>query len=296
VAIAPGDPAHGLSLVAWVGIDNKIPQAFATLVGPDGKKISQKMITHAKAGVSDVAAVFVNDGWVLGWIDEKPNASEVHVAKVDLTLRVVVQDRLVGAGGSTSASVRLLLRGEHVFVVWSDAPGSRSGAADIFAARLTSKDLTQVGPEHPLAQTPPRSRSPVLAALGEGAVVGWVEDSSQSGERGASTLMLARLDSGAEPVAGSVSPIALTGSVEGVGLDCVDTTCQVAVTVSSGEGGALEAFEWRGGNDIHVTKLVPLRAQPRGELAPVVAGSEVFYADQGARNEMVVRRLGVEWR
>jgi len=127
-------------------------------------------------------------------------------------------------------------------------------------------------------------------------VVGWVEDSSRSGERGASTLMLARLDSGAEPVTGTVSPIALAGSVEGVGLDCGDTTCQVAATISSGEGGALEAFEWRGGNDIHVTKLVTLRAQPRGELAPVVAGAEVFYADQGARNEMVIRRLGVEWR
>ena len=143
-------------------------------------------------------------------------------------------------------------------------------------------------------ETPPRSRAPVLAAFGEGAVVGWVEDSSQNGERGSSTLMLARLDSGASPVAGAVSSLALDGSVEGLGLECSDV-CQVAATIATGQGGSLQAFEWRGTNDIHVTKLVTLRAQPRGELGPVVVGGDVYYADQGARSDMVIRRVGVEW-
>jgi hypothetical protein len=295
VAIAPGDLAKGLALVAWVGIDNKVPQGFVTLVGPDGKKVTQKMITHAKTGVSDITAAYVNDGWVVAWIDEGANASEVHVAKIDPTLRVVVPERRVGAGGSTSTAVQLLPRGEHVFAVWSDAPGSRSGASDIFAARLTAKDLTQVGPEHPLVETPARSRSPVLAAFGQGAVVGWVEDSLQSGERTPATLSLALLDSGAEPIKGSISSVAFEGSVEGVGLDCTDVICEVAASVSSGEGGSIQAFEWKGASDIHATKLVTLRAQPHGGLAPVVSAGEIFYADQGLHSEVVIRRLGVEW-
>ncbi|HEX4338737.1 MAG TPA: hypothetical protein VH062_22680 [Polyangiaceae bacterium] len=293
VVIAPGDPARGTSLVVWVGIDNKIPQAFVTVIGPDGKKLVQKMLSHAKTGVSDVAAVYTGDGWVVGFVDESANGAEVHVTKIDPTLRVVVPEHKVGAGGSTASSVQLLARGEHVFVAWADAPVSTSGSADVFVASLVSKDLSLAAPEHSISETPSHSREPVLAAFGDGAVVGWVEDSPQSG--GPAALMMARLDAHGEAVPGSVGPVPLDGSAEGAGVECTDTICHVAVAVSSNEGGSVEGFVWRGTRDVHVTKLVNLRIQPRAGLAPVLSNGDVLYADQGARADVAIRRLGVDW-
>jgi hypothetical protein len=296
VALAPGDPARGTALLAWVGIDNKIPQLFVTLIGPDGKKITQKMITHAKTGVSDVAAVAVTDGWLLAWIDEGANASEVRVAKIDPLFRVLVPEHKVGTGGTTASSVQLLPQGDHVLVAWSDASGPSAGASDIYAVQLGAKDLAQIGQEHPLTQTPAPSRSPMLAAFGNGAVVGWVEDSLQSGEKKPSTLMLARLEPSGEPVAGSITSVDLDGSVEAAALECTEAICRVVAATTSGGGGDLQAFEWRGGGDIRVTNLVALRAPPRAGLSPILANGDVLYADQGARGEMVVRRLTVAWQ
>jgi hypothetical protein len=280
-------------LVLWVGVDNKIPQAFVTLLGPDGKKIAQKMITHAKTGVSDVAAAYTGDGWVLAFIDEGPSSAEVHVTKINPTLQVVVPEKRLGAGGSTASAVQLLARGEHVFAVWGDAPVSTGRAADIFAAQLNAKDLALVAPEHPLSETPARSRAPVIAPFGDGAAVAWVEDSVQSGAP--ATLMLGRLDAHAEVAPGSIAPVALDGSPESATIECNDSVCHVVASVLSGSGGNLSGFLWRGGSDVHVTRLVTLKAEPRGGLAPILANGDVLYADQGAHADMVVRRLGIDW-
>ncbi|HVW25715.1 MAG TPA: hypothetical protein VHC69_10110 [Polyangiaceae bacterium] len=293
VAVVPGDPARGTTLVVWVGIDNKIPQAFVTVVGPDGKKIAQKMITHAKMGVGDVAAAYTGDGWALAFVDEGTNSAEVHVTKIDPTLRVVVPERRLGSGGSTASGVELLTRGDKVFAVWSDAPVSTGHAADVFAALLNAKDLALVAPEHPLSQTPGHSRAPTITPFGDGAAVAWVEDSMQSGAP--STLMLGRLDARAEVIAGTIAPIPLDGSPESASLECNDSVCHVVAAVSSPIGGNLSAFMWRGGSDVSVTKLVTLKAEPRSGLAPVVQNGDVLYADQGSRADMVVRRLGVDW-
>jgi hypothetical protein len=295
VALAAGDPAKSEALLAWVGIDNKLTQVFLTLVGADGKKISQKMLTHGKDGVSDVALAFVGDGWVVGWVDERGTSSEIHVAKVDRSLKAVVPERRVGATVSTATGPQLLARGEHVFLVWSDARGPSAGVADVFAARLSVKDLSAVGPEHGIVSTPTHSRSPAVAAFGEGAVVAWVEDSPQGGEHAPSTLMIARLDSGAELVAGSAIDLSLSGSPEGVGLACGKAGCQVAVTAAAGESGGLEGLEWRPDGEVHPTRLLNLESRPRDAFGPFVLGSEVFYADESRPSDARVRRLGVTW-
>jgi hypothetical protein len=295
VAVSPGDPARGDVAVGWVGVDNKEPQVFVTLLGPDGKKQSQKMLTHAKGGVSDVALAFTGDGWVVAWVDERGGASEVHLAKVDRALKPLAAERRIGATASTATSVQLVLRGEHVFAVWSEARGPSDGVADVFAARFLAKDLSPVGPEHVVAETPAHSRSPVAAAFGDGAVVAWIEDSPRGRERAPTALMLARLDSGAEPVAGSIATVTLAGAPEGVGIACAAAACRVAASVSVGGRGGVDAFEWRPGAELRPTRLVNLGAPPRDALSPVVVGSEVFYADEARPGDVRIRRLGVDW-
>src|SRR5262249_16508579 len=153
--------------------------------------------------------------------------------------------RRLGAGGSTASAVQLLARGDHVFAVWADAPTSTGRAADVFGALLNAKDLVLVAPEHPLSQTPARSRAPVLAPFGDGAGVAWVEDSEQSGAP--ATLMIGRLDARAEVAPGSIAPMALDGSPESAAIECNDSVCHVVASVLSGPGGNLSAFVWRGG-------------------------------------------------
>jgi hypothetical protein len=297
VAIAAGDPAIGEALLAWAGVDNKEPEIFVTMLGPGGKKVSQKMLTHVKGGVSDVAATFVGDGFVVGWIEEHSGASEVHVTRLERTLKVVVPDKRLSGTASTATSIQLVTRGEHVFAVWSDARGPSSGVADIFALSLATKDLSPVGTEHRLAQTPGHSRSPAVAPFGEGAAVTWVEDSASEGDGKTATLMVVRLDSGAEPIAGSVRSVLPGGAPEGVAIECGSASCRVAAAVTLGQAGAVTAFDFRpsSGDDIRPARLVRLAAPPREAIAPVLRNGDVLYADQSAPEGARVRRLGVAW-
>jgi hypothetical protein len=89
--------------------------------------------------------------------------------------------------------------------------------------------------------------------------------------------------------------VALDGSPESAAIECNDSVCHVVASVLSGPGGNLCGFVWRGGSEVRVTKLVTLKAEPRSGLAPFLTNGEVLYADQGARADMVLRRLGVDW-
>lgn len=293
VGIAPGDPARGTSLVVWVGIDNKVPQAFVTVIGADGKKIAQRMLSHSKTGVSDVSAAYTGDGWAVAWIDENASTAEVRITKIGPALQTLVPERRLGPGGSTASSVQLLSRGDRVFAVWVDAPVATGRAADVYAALLASKDFAVTTAEHPVSQTPLHSRSPALAPFGEGAAVVWVEDSAQSGAPAA--LMIAALDGRSDPVAGSIVQVPMEGSPEGASIECSESICHVVVAVATNGGGTLDGFVWRGRPDAPVTKLVTLKAPPRAGLAPVLSSGNVVYADLGPRTEMAVRRLGIDW-
>jgi hypothetical protein len=300
VAVAPGDPGRKEALVGWVGIDNREPEVFLTLVGEDGKKLTQKMLTHGKhgaGGVSEVALATVADGWVVAWIDDRGDASQIYVSKVDRSLRPIVGERRLGASVSNASDVRLLSRGEHVFAVWSDARGPTPGVADVYAARISAKDLSPIGPEHPVATTPMHSASPVLAALGEGAVVAWLEEPLSRADGARPALMMTRLDSGAEPVAGSDNVVPLAGAAEAAGIVCGQSICRIAVTVSDGDRAFLSGFEWRPNVEPRATELLGLMATPRGPVAPVPVGDDVFYADTDPNGANArIRRAGIEWQ
>lgn len=294
VSVVAGDPARGDALVAWVGIDNKQPEVFVTLVGPDGKKRAQKMLTHSKGGVSDVAATYTGDAFVVAWIDERSGASQVYLTKVDATLKPVVPERALGAGASTATGVKLCTRGDHVIAVWSDARGPASGVADIFAQRIASKDLVPIGPERPVATTPAHSESPSIAPFADGAVVTWIEDAPPGAEDQPGSLMVAELDSGGEPSPDSIGAVPLTGSPEGVGISCGQAACRIVAAVTDGDVGGLDAFVWKPTGDLRAERLVQLLARPRDAVAPEPVGLDVFYADESG-SDAWLRRMAVTW-
>jgi len=201
-----------------------------------------------------------------------------------------------GSTASVQTNVQLLTRGEHVLLVWSDARGTTPGIADLYGVRLAAKDLTPVGPEHLLATTPAHSRSPSAAAFGEGAVVAWVEDPPPGSEGVSSAVMLERLDSGGEPVAGTLTTLPFAGSPEGVTVACSERDCRVVATLSTEDGGGVDALEWRPDGEGAAQRLVRLATRPNDAVAPVVLGNDLFYADEARKGDVRLRRVGVRWR
>jgi hypothetical protein len=293
VAVAPGDAAKGEMLVAWAGIDNKSPEVFLTLIGPGNKKIAQKMLSHARSGVSDITAVDTGDGWAIGWIQERGTASEVHVAKVDRALRPLVADRHLGNAPSLASGIQLLPVPNAILAAWADARGPTPGVADIYMRRLNDKDLVPLAPEAVVTPTTAHSRSPVLQRLGDGVAVFWIEEPTPGSDRGA-TAMLAEVDAAGNALSGSVSAIDLAGAPRGIGATCGNGICRIVAAVAAADGGALTAFEWRR-NRVEPRRLVALSTLPR-DARPSVLGDDVFYADEARPNDGRVRKLRVEWQ
>jgi hypothetical protein len=203
-------------------------------------------------------------------------------------------ERHVGTAASTATGVQLLVRGDSLVVVWSDARGQTQGVSDIFVARLTTKDLSVIGPERPIMATSTHSRSPAITAFGEGAAVVWIEDAPANALGKGATLMLARLDSGAEPVAASIAMAELAGSPQGVGISCGANECRVVTPVSSSDGAELDAFVWRGQGAAKSSRMIGLTTPPKGAVAPVAIGGGALYVDESSRDARV-RRVSIDW-
>ena len=71
IALAPG-AANGDVLAGWVGVDAGQPQVFLTLVGANGARRSQRMLTRKSGDASDVAVSAIQNGWLVAWVDERP--------------------------------------------------------------------------------------------------------------------------------------------------------------------------------------------------------------------------------
>lgn len=294
VALAPGDPGKQEALLVWTGIDAGQPQVFLTLLGPGGKKILQKMLTRGKGGASDVAAAFTGDGWVVAWTDERGATPQIRLAKVDRTLKPVVTERRLSGAASVQTGAQLLVRGDHLLAVWSDARGRSAGVADVYAMRLSTRDLSSIGPEHVLAATPSHSRTPSLGAFGEGAVVVWIEESPAGGEGAAASVAVQRLDSGGEPL-GALSMLRFDGSPETARVDCQNGGCRLASSVDTDEGGAVDIALWSPEGIREPVRLVALGG--KGGVAPLAfAGGDLVCTDELRPGDVRIRRIGLAWK
>jgi hypothetical protein len=290
LASAPDD-AH--ALVAWSALENGEPQVFTTLVDGRGKRIRQRMITHSTGSVSGIAATAVDGGYVVAWVDGRHGAGDVYATRLDTQLRRIGTEQRLTPSAGNSSTVQLLTRGEHVFVTWSDARGHDAGVGDIFVGRLSAKDATLVGPATRLTRTDANSHSPVLASFGDGAMVLWVEESTDTAVA-QTELMLQRLDSGAEAAAPAES-VPLAGRVLATSLACADGMCRVVTSLAATSGAELRAFTYVPTRAVEPLRLVPLESEPRDAIAPVILGSDVYYGDVVAAGSARVRRLSVSW-
>ncbi len=297
VALVPGDPAKHEALLVWTAVDNKLPQVFATLLGADGNKIAQHMLTHSKGDVSDVAAAWVDDGWVVGWVDERSGDPEVYATKINRQLTEVAPERRLTntRGGATGLS--LLAQGKQVLAVWADARDSaHEGWADIYAARLAAKDANPIGVEQRLMQTRPHSHSPVLAPFGNGAAVAWIEARPDNPLKDDSPgLRIGQLDDQAHFVSPPALVPARGGAPTSVSIDCDGDRCHGVLGADVDGNAELQAFVWRPGNTPSPTRLAAVSGPAGESVSPALVDGQLFFADQPVAGKGRVRRMLIDW-
>lgn len=296
--IALASPAQATSndvLAAWTGVDAGEPQVFLTLVGADGVKKTQRMLTRKTGDASDVALSPVPGGWMVAWVDERDKDPELYASRVDERLnRIGIEHRLTKAPGPATEAT-LASAQDSVLVAWADArKPDRPGEADIYLARVATRDATPMGSERLLLETRGHSFAPVLRALGDGFLLAWLERGSPEVE-GSAGLVFQALDatgaSRGEPERvplGDDEPASLA-------VDCVGDTCRFVMALRSGEDARLVAGVRRVGSPVRFRRIVSLGSKSAARVPLGLSGDELVYADVDGEGRWRVRRALVDW-
>jgi hypothetical protein len=295
IVLSPGAPG-GDVMAAWTGLDAGQPQVFLTLVGPDGARRSQRMLTRKSGDASDVAAVPVGKGWVVAWVDERDRDPEVYVTRVDDKLaRIGSEHRLTNAPGPAT-QLTLEALGDSTIVAWADARDpTQPGEADIFLSRVSTRDATPLGSERRVLSTRGHSFAPALGRLGQGLVLAWLERGAADVPRSAG-VMLQRLDASGAPQ-GEPERIELErGEPSALALDCTPDACRLVVAARDGEAGLLlGGVRGAGSEPVALKRLVALGSKSAASVPLALAGEELVYADTSDDRAWRVRRALLDW-
>ena len=200
MAIAPGGKPEDGAVVAWVARDGGNPQVHLSHVDAAGRRLGELQLTEVKGDASDVAVAWVGDGWVVGWVDGRDGNGEVYAAKVTPALEKAGREERITKAVGDAGSVSLAVKGDTVWVAWSDPRESpREGLSDVYATTLRARDAHKTGEDVRVLATAAHSRSPQIVPAGDGALVAWIED-VPTGLEGPGAAMLARLDGRAHVV------------------------------------------------------------------------------------------------
>jgi hypothetical protein len=314
MALAPGGVPGDGAVLGWVARDDGRLQVHLAHLDAHGRRLREVQLTSARGDASDLAVAWAGDGWLVAWVDTRDGNGEVYAAKVDRDLNRVAPDERVTRASGDASDVALAIRGAVAWLAWSDPRESPAeGTADIYVARLRSRDARPMGEETRVLATAAHSRSPALAPTEEGALLGWIEDSPAGLEApGSSTTatgaMLARLDADGR-VMGEPRKLAQAdgraqaleaadGRVTLVSMQPTPGGARVVVCRSSREGMTLDAFvlSSAGVASTDPAPLLDLDASGTFEVSLAPAGDAVYFTDLGSSpGDHRVRRAAIAW-
>jgi hypothetical protein len=318
VAIAGAGPAAGSRsapdprrgelpsvALAWVARDDGDAQVHVARLDSRGRRDKEAQLTTAKGEASDVAVAWAGDGWVVAWVDWRDGNGEVYAAKLDRNLNRAGSDQRITRAPGDAADVSLAWGGpaggaDVVWVAWTDPRESpREGLGDVYVSRLSARDAKRAGEEVRLLSTAAHSRSPQLAVLGGGVVVGWIED-PPSGVDAPGAAIFARVDrSGRMVGAPETLPLAAPGQPTAIALEASsgDGYTRAIVARSAHDSVTLDAtrLAWTGAPP-PTAPAADLEAAPPFDVALALVGGAVLYNDTGAAAaDHRVRRMAISW-
>jgi hypothetical protein len=284
LAIAPAGTPPDSSGIAWSAVDQGQPQLFMTRLSDDGKKLSQRMLTHKKGRLDEVALTAVDDGWLLTWMDERTNELELYASRVNKNLeRRGPEQRLTNRPGELSELVLVPMRDEAVVVYVASRRSAQKRGVDMFTRRIALSDARPIDDEHRILEVPGAIKFLSATKYEEGMILGWLEIPVDSGPAdSAATLHYVRLDARGHAISQSstlTEPNAVPASLS---IECTGSLCHGVVVVDVGGRGELQGFSFDPKSP-SLPILVPL-ARSMGtveqNVAPVLIGEHVFMVDQ----------------
>lgn len=283
-------PDNG-ALLGWTALDRQRPEVFATLLDRTGQPVVQRMVTLDAGEVSSLDATTLGQGFLLAWIAERNQGQQVFVAKLGADLNRTLQQPLTFPPG-TATALNLLASPDATWLAWvRDAESEQT----LFVTRIDPKTLARLGADVPIQSSQAGTLlSPSLVALGEGALLGWVERPALGGQNG-SRAWLVELDANAKPKAEPMRIGASAGDPAAVRLFCTSGHCLGALDSRPPSGHLLEGFVWEPGGAAPSAEPLVRRAT-MGADSPAFAtvASALFYADRSDRRGLL-RRVDVEW-
>lgn len=286
VAIAGGATPEDGAAVAWVAREGGDPQVHVTLVDRHGKKLNDVLVTTERGDASDVAITWASGGWVVAWVDGRDGNGEVYACHLSSDLkRISGQERVTKAPGDAS-DVSLIARDGTVWLAWADPRESpNDGFSDIYVAPLRSQDARRSGDEVRVLATAAHSRSPSLAASGDGIVVGWIEEAPMGAEATNATAygaMIAWLDPKGRRVGEAVRT---RGAGEGfpsaIVLDPHASPLRGILARSSRFELALDTLEISETRVVRTYPIMSLDGPPSLDVSLALLDNIVFFNDDG---------------
>ena len=294
LASAPGRP----SLLGWSALDAGAPHLFLTSIDEAGKKLKQKVYERPGGEVSDIAAVATASGYLVAWVDGRSANAEVYAALVNDQLEPLGNEQRLSDGAEQATGVTIAKLDGAVVVVWADARGSsRPGFADLHMVSLDEKTAEPLGATRRLAATELHSHSPALATLGstgDTALLGWLEADPAS-EKAPSVLFLAEID-GAGRFVAPPTEVPLPGRARGFSAECDREECHIVASLDVSDRGELWGLSWKGRGTPSLSPLVVLEGPPSQTVAPLLVGNQVYYVDEGATGQALLRRLTLRFQ
>jgi hypothetical protein len=293
VTIAAGAPGEQRSLLTWGGVDQGEPQVFATLLGKDGKREAQRMLTRKKGALGRVTAVRVGDGWVVAWIDSRTGSPLLYAAKVEARLNRVSREQLLSPADGAASDVALAYDGKSLYAVFAEARGKDAlGRGDVFARRLNVKDASPLSEEQRLSTTREHSFAPVAVPYAGGLAVAWLERGAEEGTAGSVVVRTLGDGGPGEPVTQSLPQ----GTAGALALSCSDAGCRLALTVEIEDARrAILAVAGFGPSGLSpVTRVLDLGGARGLGVAPVISGDAVSFVS-ASNDRAAIRRALLAW-
>lgn len=299
VAMAAGPtPDDGVAL-AWVARNGGDPQVHLARLDRRGRRANEVELTTRKGGASDVVVDWAGDGWLVAWVDTRDGNGEIYATKVGRDLqRTAREERLTHAPGD-AGDLAMVVRGDAAWLAWSDPRESpREGLADIYVAKLRTRDAKRASDDVRVLSTAAHSRSPSIVPAGDGILVAWIEEGPQElGSRG--TAIVAYVDGSLHVVgAPQLLPLAEPGSVSELTATRDRDGARIVVARSNKDDVSLDVVFVRGDGRPAppAWRVLDLDAPGAFDVALSVAGDAIFFDDVGASAaDHRVRRAQLAW-
>ncbi|MET0591213.1 MAG: hypothetical protein ABW133_00840, partial [Polyangiaceae bacterium] len=244
---------------------------------------------------SDVALVAHKDGFIVAYVDMREGGAGIYLSKVGKDLQRVGNERLVARAMGEASEVRMIVRGEELFVAWGEARQNPE-AYGVFMARHGAADLSPRSDPARIVLAPKNAKGLDLTAFGDGALLGFIEESppnAATAQTAPKTLVLTRIDPslrGREPVR-----LSMSAQPSSVALDC-DNVCRVIVAGAEKDELALYGFRFDGASAEPAARLTAIPGVSTEDTNPVVSRDWLFFAEDNLHGAGRIIKAKLAWR